>query len=87
MALRRLLRGPGHLPLGAAAQRVLAGVEVLDLRLLVAVAGRAELVLPGVRVLGAAAGLPGGTGGITAVGSAAPDGPVCGRTLVAALGS
>src|SRR5690606_3776869 len=51
--LGRLL-GPGHLPLGAAAQRVLARVQVLDLGLLVAVAGRAQLVLPGVRVLGAA---------------------------------
>lgn len=42
-----LLRA-GDLPLGAAAQRVLVGVEVLlDLCLLVAVAGGARLVLPG----------------------------------------
>lgn len=102
--LARLLRRAGDLPLGAAAQRVLVRVEVLDLRLFVAVAGRAQLVLPGVRVLGSALsgapGCPGGTGGMTAVGSgapvlgstavgsAAPAGPeVCGRTLVAPFGS
>ncbi|CAO0832570.1 hypothetical protein SMICM17S_08692 [Streptomyces microflavus] len=52
--LRRLLslgRLLGRLALGAAAQRVLARVQVLHLRLLVAVAGRLELRLPGVRAV------------------------------------
>jgi hypothetical protein len=40
------------LTLGTAAQRILARVEVLDLRLLVAVAGRLQLGLPRVRAVG-----------------------------------
>ena len=90
--------GGRRLALRAAAQRVLARVEVLDLRLLVAVAGRRSWVCQGCGPLGPAAGRPGalGTGGMTAVGSAAPGpgrvvraraGPVCGSTLVAAFGS
>ncbi len=52
-----LLLRAGDLALWAPAQRVLVGVEVLDLCLLVAVPGGTQLVLPGVRLLGA--GLPG----------------------------
>ncbi|WP_203608113.1 hypothetical protein, partial [Streptomyces anulatus] len=58
LVLRRRLAALGRLllvlllwwllALGATAQRVLARVEVLDLGLLVAVAGRLELRLPGV---------------------------------------
>nr|EIF90019.1 hypothetical protein [Streptomyces tsukubensis NRRL18488] len=59
VVLRRALRGSlvlgralGRLlPLRPAAQGVLSGVEVLDLRLLVAVAGGPQLGLPGVRIL------------------------------------
>ncbi|CAM5585417.1 hypothetical protein SBADM41S_10163 [Streptomyces badius] len=47
----RLLLRPGDLPLGAAAQRVLVRVQVLDLRLLVAVPRGPQLVLPGVLAL------------------------------------
>src|SRR6478752_7975499 len=52
LGLGRLLRLRRLLALGATAQRVLARIEVLDLRLLVAVPGGPELGLPGVRLVG-----------------------------------
>ena len=79
---------------GPAAQRVLARVEVLDLRLLVAVAGGLHLVLPGVRVLRRRVRPDAdGTGGIDRGRDRRPARPpgsaagACGSTLVAAFGS